>query len=66
MESALLHAKILGLFGEDGGYCESFITDQTRKLEAFRSFFFFYVYGDEGVQQESQKSIPEVKVFQPL
>ena len=62
MEPALLHVKILGLFREDGGCCESFITDQTRKLE----FFSFYVYGDEGVQQESKKSIPEVKVFQPL
>ena len=66
MEPALLHAKILGLFREDGGCCESFIKDQTRKLEAFRIFFFFYFYGDEGVQQVNTQSIPEVGVFQPV
>ena len=66
MEPALLNDTILVLFCGDEACCESFISDQAQKLEAFRVFFFCYGYGDEGDQQESKISIPEVNLFQPL
>ena len=65
VEPLILHSAILALFHGDEERCERFITDQSRKLEAFRTFFFFYIHDGDGVLQDS-KSIPEVKIFQPL